>query len=185
MKVRNPEKGVALIIVLIVLMVMMAATVTMVRNSNVGMGIVGNLGFKQNATSVGDQGVEVARAWLLTQNSTTLSAAIPGNGYFETWALNFDPASYNWTAAGNSAVSTANDGTGNQVRYVIHRMCSLTGALTVANQECVYPSGGGSGSRQLGGAGAILKSSYTPFFRVTVRVDGPRNTLSFTQVMVY
>ena len=55
------QKGISLIVVLLVLVVMLTTTIGILRNSNASLGIVGNLGFKQNATSVSDQGVEAAR----------------------------------------------------------------------------------------------------------------------------
>lgn len=185
MKTTKTQQGISLVIVLVVLVVMMAATIAMLRNSSVGMGIAGNLGFKQNATSVGDQGIESARNWLQVQAQATLYADVPAQAYVATWGANFDPVTYPWATANNSVLSTAADGTGNAVRYVIHRMCALTGSTAVANQDCVYPTSGTNGSKQLGGGGAILKGSLTPVYRVTVRVDGPRNTVSFTQVMLY
>jgi type IV pilus assembly protein PilX len=180
----SQQKGVSLIVVLLVLVVMMTTTVGILRNSNASLGIVGNLGFKQNATSVSDQGVEAARTWLRAQAPATLLAAVAAQGYSPTWDLAFAPATFDWDA--NSLESTANDGTGNRVRYVIHRMCSLAGATDVANQECVSPTSvSGNGSKQLGGEGNVFNESLIALFRVTVRVDGPRNTVSYTQATIY
>jgi type IV pilus assembly protein PilX len=178
------QKGISLIVVLLVLVVMLTTTIGILRNSNASLGIVGNLGFKQNATSVSDQGVEAARTWLRAQAPATLLAAVAAQAYFPTWNIAFDPETFDWDNL--SVQSTANDGTGNRVRYVIHRMCALAGATDVANQECVSPTSvSGNGSKQLGGEGNVFNESLIALFRVTVRVDGPRNTVSYTQAMIY
>jgi type IV pilus assembly protein PilX len=194
---KKAQQGIALIVVMIILMIMLIGAMGILRNTNVGLGIAGNLGFKQNATSVSDQGVEAARAWLIAQDPLTLyltPVASDSVAYFATMTPGFNPDTYVWTTKGNSVISTANDGTGNQVRYVIHRMClregspsfrALPGPPASAAQECVHPTVNQSGSRQLGGAGVGIKAPVTPLYRVTVRTDGPRNTMSQIQVMIY
>jgi Tfp pilus assembly protein PilX len=183
----RPQKGVALIVVMISLIIMLTTVISIFRNTSAGLNIVGNMGFKQNANSVGDGGVEVARAWLMVQAVEGLTSSHAAAGYFETWDTSFDPVAYDWTASNHSALATADDGTGNAVRYVIHRMCSVTGTIDAIGQQCVYaPSANaGGGSYQLGGGATGLGTSKKPVYRVTARVLGPRNTLSYSQVMVY
>lgn len=183
--IKKPQQGIALMVVMIVLVIMLTGALSILRNTNVGLGIAGNLGFKQNATSVSDQGVEAARAWLLAQPPANLFVAQTAQAYFETMTPGFNPDTYAWAVAGNSVISTVNDGTGNQVRYVIHRMCLLTGSPSFAGQECVRPTASANGSRQLGGGGVGIRAPATPLYRVTVHTDGPRNTMSHIQVMIY
>src|SRR5581483_1512802 len=100
---RTKQSGVVLFIALIVLVVMTLAGIAMMRQVGTGVIIAGNLAFKSNATSVGDLGVEDARAWLVTQGSGTLSndgsAQAPAkNGYFSSWDTTFNPTTYNWTS---------------------------------------------------------------------------------------
>ena len=71
--VAKAQQGVALIVVMIILVIMLIGAVGILRSTNVGLGIAGNLGFKQNATSVSDQGVEAARAWLMAQGPAPTS----------------------------------------------------------------------------------------------------------------
>ena len=170
-----------MVIVLVAMVVMLGAVVAMFRNTGSGLSIAGNMGFKQDATSVADLGVETARNWLSAQSAATLSASAAVSGYYETWAAGFNPLTYNWA----QSVTLPADAQGNTVQYVIHRMCGLTGLTSVAGQQCVYPSTAQDGSRQLGGAGASLTPPITPLYRITVRVQGPRNTMSYTQAMVY
>ena len=44
---------------------------------NTGVIVAGNLAFKQNATSVGDLGLEAARAWLVAQGSSGAPLLLP------------------------------------------------------------------------------------------------------------
>jgi hypothetical protein len=115
-----------------------------------------------------------------------LAAADSRAGYFEVWNASFDPLTYDWDAAGNSVQLTPDDGTGNAVSYVIHRMCNLTGTIAAAGQQCVLAQPfSTTGSNQVNSLTSGVGTSKKPFYRITSRVKGPRNTLSFVQVMVY
>jgi len=180
------QRGVVLFIALIVLVAMTLAGIAMFRQVGAGVIIAGNLAFKENATSVGDLGLETARAWLVGQGSSALQVDQPNSGYFSSWALTFNPTSFSWSAA-NSMLSTSDDGTGNEVRYVIHRLCSASGAVNDPNQNCVTVGSASAGGSQIGGAYGVLPLANTtaPYFRITVRVAGPRNTTSYVQSIMY
>jgi len=188
-KKRN-QNGVVLWISLMVLVVLLAAAVAIVRNTSLGQGIAGNLGFKKNATFAGDQGTEAARAWLATQNKITLQNDIVAQGYYSSWGTDFDdPTTFSWT---NAVESTSNNGSGNQVSYLVHRMCRFTGPTNGAGsgsagipQECVYASKAPHDTTG-GSQAAVFPAAITnPFYRVTSRVVGPRNTVSYVQTMLY
>jgi Tfp pilus assembly protein PilX len=178
----NRQRGISLIIVMIVLSVMLFAMVGIFRTSNATLGIVGNLGFKQNATSVGDLGVESARAFVM---DPAIDKTVADDGYSAVWAAGFNPTTYDWGAAGNSREVTADDDTGNRVSWVIHRMCSQVGAITGAGQQCVLAPLGTGGSNQVSSLAEGLGNTKKAFYRITVRVEGARNSLSYVQVMVY
>jgi type IV pilus assembly protein PilX len=201
---RNQQKGIVLIVAIIAIVAMSFAVYAMLRTTNSSLGIAGNIAFKKNATSAADVGIEVATAWVVSKNSTQLNADI-GAGYYSTWNAGFDPLTYGWTPGTDAIQVTADDGSGNDIRYVVHRLCSHTGPTSGpgsnAAQKCVRPSDlnnqggtgktrsgdepradGGGGGRVSGGVITILPASY---FRITTRVAGPRNTLSYTQVIIY
>ena len=202
------QKGVVLLIALVMLVAMTLVGVSMLRSVGAGSGIAGNLAFKQSATSVADLGVEIARTWLVTTGATNpanLNAdAIAAAGYFSCWYANcaakteFNPVTYNWDnsrkllnadATFINAV-TGKDMGGNEIRYVIHRLCDLTGEVLPENnagQKCAnYTDYSGLGSKGGASYGQALSSlADQPYFRVTTRVAGPRNTLSYTQVVMY
>ena len=210
MALNAPRKqhGVVLLISLIMLVAMTLVGVSMLRSVGFGAGIAGNLAFKQNATSVADLGVEIARTWLVntgTGSPLSLNAnAISSAGYFACWYSDcatkaaFDPQTYNWnnskklvnSDAAIIASLTGKDDTGNEIRYVIHRLCDLTGDVLAENnpgQKCAnytdYSSLGSKGGISYGQALSSLVDQ--PYFRATVRVAGPRNTLSYVQVIMY
>jgi type IV pilus assembly protein PilX len=201
------QEGIVLIVAIIAIVAMSFAVYAMLRTTTGSQGIAGNLAFKKNATSAADMGMEAARIWLLPpQTVNTLAADQPTSGYFSTWDRNFDPFTYPWNPGTNAVEVTANDGAGNRVMYVIHRLCAITGSFTLPNQECVRPSandnrggtgtprsggavsGGSGGTIGGGGSGTVLgtsTASAASYFRITTRVEGPRNTLSYTQVIMF
>ena len=184
------QQGIVLIVAIIAVVAMTFAVLAMLRSSTGSLGIAGNLAFKKNATAAGDLGVENARTWLTSQTTTTLNTD-QAPGYFSTGMANFDPLTYAWNAGTNAVEATADDGNGNRVLYVIHRLCAVAGSFNLPNQVCVRPSslnavGAGSpiGAGGGGAAGPVVVVAR-PYFRITSRIEGPRNTLSYVQVIIY
>lgn len=180
----HKQDGMVLLIALIMLIAMTMAGLAMMRSIGAGVGISGNLAFKQTATSVADFGIEQARSWLTSPVRTIddLKADVVAEGYYATWNLGFSPQNYNWS---NSKLVTANDGTGNEIRYVIHRLCETNNlAPNEPLQKCATLTTPGSGGSKTGDA-TNLSTSIQPYFRVTSRVKGPRNTVSYVQVVMY
>jgi Tfp pilus assembly protein PilX len=185
---RACQRGAVLFIALIVLVAMSLAGIALIRGVDTANLIAGNLAFKQNATHGGDWGVEQARGWLQLQASAVLYADVPGrySAAMQT-GLDFtgtDPSApdFDWNA---NSFDAGADPAGNQVRYVVHRMCELAGNPGSVN--CVRTSTGGTAGGTQGGAtygGAALPSTSQIYYRITARVTGPRNTVSYVQVMV-
>lgn len=72
------QRGVSLIFALIALVVLMLGALALVRNVDTGTQLLGNLGFKQDATAVSDQFTRQAVTWL-SINSAALNANVePG-----------------------------------------------------------------------------------------------------------
>jgi hypothetical protein len=73
------------------------------------------------------------------------------------------------------------DSAKNEVRYVIERTCSGPGIATVATCDMMPPKQG---------LGTTIHDPLAPelprypFYRLTVRIDGPQNTVSFVQAML-
>jgi len=194
---RRAQRGAVLFISLIVLVAMSLAGLAMMRGVDTGAQIANNLAFKQGATMAGDAGVEAARTWLLNNPGATLYNDQPGVangvGYFATWQQGLDftngdadtTNNFDWT---NRAVALAQDAAGNQASYVIHRMCDATGNPSSINCIRVTNASGSTSSSSKGAAAFgsyAISSPSQAFFRITVRVIGPRNTVSYVQAVVY
>lgn len=82
----------------------------------------------------------------------------------------------------------APDAAGNRVSYVIHRMCAVAGPIAGTgappNQECVTLTDPGKGGPKEAGAKAFTGTSQV-YYRITARIEGPKNTVSYVQTMVY
>lgn len=188
------QRGVVLYVALVIMVAMMLAGVALLRSVGAGQSVAGNLAFKQNATSAGDRGVNGAMNYLRpasaasVPSSVELAANQPTKGYFASWDPNFNPLTYPWdantSAAGPVIEATPNDGTGNRVRYVVHRLCANAGALEGNN--CISVTDGTTLNTGVSGAsaGKIPDPPLPPYFRITTRIDGPRNTVSYTQVVM-
>ncbi len=182
------QRGIVLIIALVVLVAMSLAGLALLRNLSSGVAIAGNVAFKQNATSVGDLGLEAARDWLVKKGAEPgekLNTSDTANGYHALWSTGFNPLTFDWSTGVKE--QTADDGTGNRVRYIIHRLCSQEGTLSSAGQQCVIPQG--EVEKGSGGGGAsgpsVSAAIKRPYFRITARVDGPRDTVSYVQMVMF
>ena len=176
-----------LVVALIVLIVMALVGLAMMRQATSGVTIAGNVALRQNATEAGDFGTEAAMAWLATQSNAFLRTDHPAQGYYATWGGNIDgdPTKLVYTPGTTAVEATLADATSNRVLYVVHRLCAFVGAPDAIGQQCSSQVDPDSGSRS-GGAGNYpggIAPATIPFYRVSARVEGPKNTLSFIQVL--
>lgn len=200
-----------LLLALIMLVAMTLAGIALYRQIGTGLIIARNLSFKRTAAVAADRGIESARTWLLGQTQATLEQGSAANGYFPAWCnislrndnipdanndgtaddcgntpapSDFDPSTFDWT---KGVQATANDGAGNEVRYVVHRLCETPGGLNAAGQQCVTIGSAGAGASKTAatyGTQALANTSQ-PYFRVTSRVLGPTNTVVYTQAILF
>jgi type IV pilus assembly protein PilX len=201
-RTRQSQQGVVLFIALIILVAMSLAGVALMRRVDTANVIAANLAFRQSSAHAGDMGVEVGRTWLLgisAANQSQLYNNAPGitdgNGYFADWAQNVDlignttttSDDFDWSGANVVSVTSPAPPTGYTVQYVIHRLCSAAG--DPGGVTCMKNTGtaaGTAGSTK----GAASFGTYaitvpiTASYRITVRVTGPRNTISYIQAVV-
>jgi type IV pilus assembly protein PilX len=185
-RMRSPQAGVVLVIALIMLVAMAMAGIAMVRSMGAGIGIAGNLAFKQNATSVADLGIATARDYVYGRTVEQLALDDAASGYYSSWDSTFNPATYPWTT--NSVLVTSNDGTGNLVRYVTHRLCSIANTQVAASaaQNCVVRLDSDRSDKSTKPEGDVTFTDATQvYYRITARVEGVRNAVSYVQVMIY
>jgi type IV pilus assembly protein PilX len=179
------QQGVVLFVALIVLIIMTLAGLALLRQMGAGTSIAGNVAFKENATSVADRGTEFANNWIVANYAITATDSI-ANGYLSSWGSGVDVTAFDW--AGQAKTLTEDQAqTGNTIRFLIHRLCE-TPNMSVLNpaQNCSDSTVLNAGESRAGaGYPGVLPGTRTkPFFRITTRVDGPRNTISYTQVLV-
>lgn len=196
------QSGVVLVIALIVLLAMTLASIAMVRSVDTSTMIAGNLAFKQSAIASGDQGVEAAILWLQGHASSLEENGTPGTSTAGYLAMNQNAADltgsltsgdtdddFEWSGSTANVKTLSPDASGNTVKYVIHRMCDLEGPLNSAS--CATESHSSSEGNSQGIA--TCNKTYTAcsatvtlsgYYRITVRVDGPRNSYSFIQTIV-
>lgn len=187
--IQYKQRGVVLMITLIVLVAMTLAGIALMRSVDTTNMIAGNLAFQQAATNSGDAGTEAAIAWLEANNSgTTLHAHSIANGYS---AQRQDPTpGQSWDAFWNAVLAAQSvtlpaDVTGNVVSYSIQRLCNAVGDPTSASTGCAVSTTATTSSGNSMGAGTIaLQYSSARYYRITSRIAGPRNTVSYIQTIV-
>lgn len=212
--VKTKQQGIVLFIALIALVVMSLAAAALIRSVDTNTKIAGNLSFKQSALTSADRGVESAINWLEGQGLAALNASAAAQGYFAVYGDvdgngtkddvvgNLDEMQTLRNAATwSNALSAAAAGTGitngqennskNTIRYIIERMCEQPGEpAEETTNKCLFGASesGGDGNSDVDQEGVLGRGngdSINPMYRVTVRVTGPKNTESYTQVYVY
>jgi len=199
------QGGAVLFFALIALVVMTLAAIALVRSVDTASLISGNLAFKQSAASSGDNGIEAAMAVLaLPANpvNSNLNVSAPASGYYNSLNRAIELATLTWDNTNSvlvdgdplTAGAQANDPAGNSVRYIIQRVClhptaaaanlSSGQTINVSLANCSLTDATDTSSKQVKedppppGAGS-------PVYRITARVAGPRNTVSYVQGFVY
>jgi type IV pilus assembly protein PilX len=191
----RPARGLALITSLVVLLAMTLAALAVVRSTFTSTRIAGNLAFQQAATQSADVGIEAAIAWLETnRNGTRLHnhVDIGGGETVGYFARREDPApTQSWHTYWDTVIATTArvnvlpaDSAGNQVSWVVHRLCNAVGdPVGGAGCEASPQLTGGEGGSKGPNTPRLLTEAQR-YYRITARVAGPRNTVSFVQVVV-
>jgi len=208
---RLAQRGVTLVFALITLVALLFATMALVRSVDTSTILMGNIGFKQDATATADQATRQAISWLTT-NIAALNTDDRANGYYaSTKELQSDGTTIpvdatgqqlagassrqlvDWSTGCSSGLcATATTTSSNTARYVVFRLCSVAGDYTAGSYTgtCAKPlvSSGQTASAR-GGIDYTQSGRFTggsgPYFRIVVRVQGARNTTSFTETIVH
>ena len=187
------QSGVVLIIALIVLVAMTLAALALIRSVDTNNLIAGNMAFQQAAAHSADTGIEAAAAWLDSESDTLLEGDIPDSGYASNGsanglspdaATNYSWDTY-WSKIDSNRVVTATqaDPAGNTVSYIIDRLCNNPG--TKNKIDCVVSPSSRVGAGNSAGTGSSqFNAPISVYYRITVRVAGPRNTVSYVQSVV-
>lgn len=188
------QRGVVLFMALMALVAMSLAAVALIRSVDTSTLIAGNLAFKQSATTSGDGGLESAIDWLkatstaniaknpMTDSTYALNNDNAAQGYYSSVsaALNL-MAETTWTSGSKDAGA---DATGNSIRYIIQRMCRNANQL-LSTTNCLFGNSEGNNGENLAGELSLSSGTASAMYRITARVTGPRNTVSYIQAFVY
>lgn len=200
------QHGVVLFFALIALLAMSLAAVALIRSIDTSTLIAGNLTFKQAATTSGDSGIQSAMQWLTTTDTANSNLnvlmdashpfnldfgnnAYPNNGYYSSLDPLLSLTSMAW--GNNNSFLVGTDSSGNTIRYVIQRMCRIANT-PIQSANCLFskPTDSKSGMNVLlpqdvcQGTGCP-SAGQSPQIRITARIEGPRNTISYVQTFVY
>ncbi len=199
-QLRKPQHGVVLFIALIVLVALTMAGIALVRSVDTSNVIAGNLAFKQGTVQGADLGIERAVAVLPTIISTSLESnqlfasgsAAPNNYWYYATRREDDangiPTTKTFGSAGTATainwanVPTAATSYGNTVQVVIDRLCKGPAPVTDIQGNCFADDPVAGGTKKAGGV--VFSGTTVVYYRVTVRVVGPRNTTSVVQAIL-
>jgi type IV pilus assembly protein PilX len=181
-------RGVIIIYTLIILVILTIGAIALLKSMSTSLFGAGNMAFRHDLVNQGEQAVSnvlrafqpggaMAVAGITNSNATGSnysSTALAANAQGVPTALLSNTAFGTVGAAGNDIAGATADV---NMRYVVDRLCNTTGPSTptACVQAVAGPPGGGS-----------LQSSGLPpptatVYRLTVRVQGPRNTQIFLQ----
>ncbi|TXI75176.1 MAG: hypothetical protein E6Q42_10105 [Dechloromonas sp.] len=180
-------------IALIVLVVMTLAAVALVRSVDTTNQIAGNMSFREGAVHSGERSTELAiNEWIARYSGKDPATGKP---YSKLWndeplqgyyAARKDPSATQswdtfWAELGPKTVAA--DAAGNQVSYVIHRLCEFKDKAPHEANCSKPPAAASSGGSFSAGAVSTITSDQV-YYRVTTRVVGPRNTVAYIQTIV-
>lgn len=200
------QHGVVLAVVLIVLVVMMLGSVSLLNSVDTSALLSGNIGFKRDSINSAGRGLNKAFDTMKSANFRTYRDSVAGcpppagtgtacSAAGEWAKLNFYPRMLESDENGIPLIiknKTQFDAMfkispilftdidpkkdGNEVRFLIERMCETYGPSS--KSTCVLasdsPLGGDMWAEKPG-------STSSPLYRVTVRTDGVRNSQTYAQ----
>ena len=193
----SSQGGFVLVIALIVLAAMTLAAAAMVRTVDTSTLLARNISFKRDAVNRNDLALEVAINEFRTGGALAANIDktidIPARNYSAVMlatdtdgvptVLKADLSSNTFTGGGlgsaePAAIAAPNLHLGMTPIYVIERMCTIPGVALPAN--CIV-----NGRAQAGGTQPNDKPGqlFPPLYRITARVTGPRNTVSYVQAI--
>ena len=195
------QRGVVLFIALIVMVALSLAAIALIRSVDTTTTVIGNLAFRQASILPANMAVEEAAAALFQDADIAHVIRIPdrdSNLPAENYFASVQPCvnvvlcergipeqlqkrtAFTQT---KMLVDASLSGAQTEVRYVIERVCkSAAPPIAATNENCdLLPPPGPFGTT-VGDKSLTLPS--VPYYRVTIRVDGPQNTASFVQAML-
>ena len=202
MSYRNKQQGVVLVVALIALTAISLAGISLMRTVDTSNVVSGNMAFKETALQMADVGAERAYLdilWNLLSNTSGcqfVQANCPvnsaGKGYLYPDAASINSVTKLPSTAGGLFWSDPvgqpmpGDVTASySTQYIIERMCgaAITGIAgdDTGNMQVRPTFAKCRAAPAYSLTGVPVAGIGKLFYRVTVRVLGPRNTISFSQ----
>jgi type IV pilus assembly protein PilX len=192
------QRGMVVFIAMLVMLALALAGIALIRSTDTTTIVNGNLVLKQTAFSAVDRGIEqtIHLLWEASpapdrtqhnaaQNYYACVRGTAGGCLAAGTAVPKIPdllkSSSGCAGTGLAAGLVANDAGGNTTCFVIERMCLNTGPAVGSN--CNLSTGSfGADPGTIHYTGLVRPGDA--YYRVTVRVEGPRNTVSYVQSML-
>jgi hypothetical protein len=201
---------------LLALAVMSLAAVALIRSVDTNALLSGNVVFRQSASATSNVALEGV-AENIAKNITLTNSVkhFPQQGYYANCSqFDIQPnalvcdgnrlTTMTWNDANSSLAPNQTDGNdeirngvdrqGNEVRYVVERMCSFSDAeinagnatmdsarcLMASTTPCIQDPDGPSRPDHP----PCTNQSTSPLYRITLRISGPKNTLTYMQSFI-
>ncbi|MDR2173837.1 MAG: hypothetical protein LBE32_06530 [Burkholderiales bacterium] len=187
------QQGLVLEIVLVVLIASLLAAVGLFRSVDTSTSVVGNLIFKRDAENRAKIAVNEVLTWVengvsyqdfivagVDDHANNFSARMlqtDTNGVPVVLAGDIQSFDAAYTKAPTAQME--DDSAKMRVRYVIERMCTRDGVIS--SEYCLTTEGAYKTMGTQPGKGL---TAFRPLLRVSIRVDGPRNTVAYAQAMI-
>lgn len=213
--VTRHQRGLVLFFALLALAVMSLAAVALIRSVDTNALLSGNIVFRQSASATSNVALEGV-AENIARNITLADSTShrPGLGYYANCSqfdtqpnalacdgstlttMNWDDTNSHLVPSqtdGNDEIRNGMDRQGNQIRYIVERMCSFSDAEVAAGSakadasRCMMassPNNGANCSHNINNIELFkrcIASSDSPLYRITLRIAGPKNTLTYMQ----
>lgn len=190
------QRGAVLLYALIAMVIMTLSGVALVRGMGGALAIGGDFALRRDMVNQGELGVAAAKAQFLAGNLLATEAeretAVIKAANYSAVTLATDANGIPIALLDDTTFATvgsAADIAGNKqltIRYVIDRQCSSSGAPSsstcMAFQAPCKPGAVGCGGNQQLASGAARPVQAV--YRITVRVIGPKNALTFLQTTI-
>lgn len=193
------QRGVVMFIALLVMVALSLAGIALIRSADTATVVAGNLAFKQAAASAVDRSIEHAIDALFNPAADPAASSpvivdkqsdVKAQNYFASVRFKGGgipeipdelQSAEAFAAAGLNTSLVPVDAAGNKSYYVIERMCAGPGPALGSNCNLSGSAmGADAGTQHYEG----LVRPGDAYYRVTVRVEGPRNTVAYAQAIL-
>ena len=183
MKSLKTQQGISLFVALVVLVAMSMVGIVVSRNIDAAVGITGNLAFRQSTLQGTDKALADAISWIENNRTgTAFNSTDAASGYVALTPA--DEPDWMTDAAWANAFNNGTDAVGNQLRYVIERVCVPgSNGKQYSDTACLLgePPTAGSVGNSIAAGSYQFEPPPALTFRITARAVGPKKTTSIAQ----